>query len=153
MTDTAAVTDGSHKPVIIHFLETLTVAVGTSAMGSSRVFSHGDELEVTHQVRAASRDRNGDSWLSWLDEGQDEYVRGGRVLCRRGRWPEDQLRLVPGSFEWEDARRRAIAEALSVKDPTERRAARQRVDERFGPSVPTSRTLAEVGPQDGRAAE
>jgi hypothetical protein len=142
------------EPVTVHFLSPMTVCLRATATGASRVFAYGDELTVTPEIREANKDRNGNSWLSWLDEGQDEYVRRGRVICRRGRWPEDELRLAPGSFEWEEARRQAIAEALSLKDdPAERRAARQRVDEQFGPGKPTSRTLAEVRHRDGEATE
>lgn len=156
MTETAnsqATTETQGEPVTIHFLEPMSVCISTSAAGMGRVLAFGDELEITEEVRAASRDRNGNSWLAWLDEGKDEYVRRGRVVCRRGVWPEGQLRLAPGSFEWEEARRKAIDEALSIKDPAERRAARKRVDEEYGPGRPTSRTLSEVHDRDGRVAE
>jgi hypothetical protein len=145
-------TEQTGEPVIVHFLRPMVVATGISVLGQSRVVGYGDEMIVTDEVRQASLDRNGDSWWRWLDQGADEYRRGDQVICRRGPWPKGRLRLEPGSPVWEDARRRAIADALSLTDPEQRHEARRQVDVEFGPAQPTSRTIRTVGPGDGQAA-
>ncbi|MGY1602376.1 hypothetical protein [Geodermatophilus sp. SYSU D00815] len=138
---------------LIHFVSAMSVPTSLSTLGVGRVFRYGDELTVTPEVREANRDRNGVCWLDWLDTSADAYTRNGQEVCRRGPWPEGQLRMEPGSPAWEDARRRAIAEALAVVDPEERREARRRVDVEFGPSGSTSRTLQEIKHRDGEARQ
>ncbi len=76
-----------------------------------------------------------------------------QVICRRGMWPEDQSRLTPGSIQWAEARRKAIAEALSIEDAVERRAARRRVDERYGPGRLISGSESYVPCGRARASE
>lgn len=142
-------TEQSDEPPVIHFVSPVSVTTSLSTLGMGRVFAFGDQLTVTPEIREANRDRNGNSWLDWLDTSADAYIRAGRELCRRGPWPEGRLRLEPGSPVWEDARRRAIASALALTNPDERRTARQRVDEEFGTPGPTSRTLQEIKHRDG----
>jgi hypothetical protein len=135
---------------VVHFLESVSVLTSLSTFGLGRVFGYGDELTLTSEIRQANKDRNGRSMFDFVDQGADEYVRGGRVLCRRGPWPANKSRLLPGSYAWEEMRRQAIARALATEDPAERRAARKLVDEEYGPSLPTSRTLAQIAPGPSR---
>lgn len=133
---------------LIHFLEPVSVLTSMSSFGVGRTFAYGDELTLTDEIKQANRDRTGRSMFDFIDQGADEYVRGGRAICRRGAWPEGVSRLQPGSYAFEQARSQALAEALAIADPAERGAARQRVEEEFGLAPTTSRTLAQVAGDD-----
>jgi hypothetical protein len=130
---------------VIHFYESMTITLSPSLAARSRVYGYGDELVITDDVREASRDRNGRSWLDWLDTDADEYRRGERLIARRGPWPAGTCRLSPGSFEWTDAREQAVREAFTITDPSARAERRREIEAFYGPAEPTSRTHAVIG--------
>lgn len=122
----------------------MTIPTATEWSSISLTVDYGDELTVTAPLVAASLDRNGKSWLDLVDEEPRQIQRWGRVMFRRGPWPEGVSRIQPGSAKWLDAREAARAEAHNIEDPAERDHALQRVRHEFG-DVPTSRTVAVYG--------
>lgn len=115
-----------------------------------RTSKRGDELKVTAELRAANSDRNGDCWL---DQSEDEQLAlHGRVLFRRGPWPDDADLYVRGSSEWQDAREAARKAAWSLQDPRARNEALAAVHSRFGAAPVTSRTFSGASADDERRA-
>ncbi|GMA27052.1 hypothetical protein [Arenivirga flava] len=136
MTDTTTPAASKYAGLRIHFKRAITVNLGTTLASGSEVFQRGNELTLTADIIAASRDRNGDSWIiRELDKGAQSSTIG------TGPWPEDVLPWRVGSADWADAREKARIEAH--KHPTEAEVAEAlaAVRRRFGPSAPTSRTL------------
>lgn len=73
----------------------------------------------------------------------DEQVeRFGRVMFEIGEPDESFDALVPGSFEHDQARANALAQAAKIEDPDEQRVALAKVREKYGvPASGRSRTL------------
>lgn len=122
------------EPFEVHFFGPLTVPVDRS---THHTMGYGSVLMVTREAYEASRDRNGQSYLDpdFLDDEDAQLRRWGRVMMRRGPWPEGTPRLQRGSQEWWDA-----ADA-------ERRAAHKIEDEAL-----KARTLAEIRAKYGSQA-
>lgn len=120
----------------IHFVATgLTV---TLARSDTRVMKYGDELTVTPELVRWTRNKYGRSWLSYSED--DQLRIWGRVWFRPGPWPEGQLRVEPGTDEFQAARRHAREVAKGLVDPEERRRRLAEIDEQFGPPPITSKT-------------
>lgn len=126
-------------PMTVHFTGAVTVLVSKRPL-RSLVFAYGDELEITEELVDLNTDRLGRCALL------DRIDADGRVCS--GPWPEGMLRLLPGSFEHAEARKRAVQDAHALADPTERKTALARVREDFG-QAPTSRTIATLRGDDG----
>jgi hypothetical protein len=117
-------------PATFHFTACRTVALGKAGHA---IFDYGHEVELTHEMVEASRGRDGRSSLL-------ERIRTGDGI-HPGAWPPERgSRLLPGSFEFRDARERARQEAHREPDPEQRAALLAKVREDYGSEV-TSRTL------------
>lgn len=127
------------EPFTVHFLAARTVMISSSQVKGSRVFTYGDELEVTQEIVELNTDRNGNCPLL-------EVIEDGEQV-RRGPWPEGKLRLQPGSPEFEAKRESDRQEAHKIEDPEKRRAALADVRATYG-SAPTSRTIMFVPGDD-----
>lgn len=132
MNDTA--TTDEAEGFWVHFTGTRNVAIGTGPT-ETVVFSYGMELFVTPRIVELSKGRDGQSRLLAAIEA------GNGV--ERGRWPEAQSRLEPGSLDYADAREAARKAAWSLDSEDERRQALAKVRADFG-DFPTSRTLATI---------
>lgn len=68
--------------IVIHFLEDGLTALGV-------VWMRGQELEFTpgSQPYEDTKDRNGVSWLSLVDDDFGQVEKWGKVMFRRGPWP------------------------------------------------------------------
>lgn len=127
----------------VHFLGAVTMLV--SPYGPGRVFTYGEELLVTPAIRELNLDRAG-RWRfidELLDDDEAQVLSYGEVIVRRGRWPDGLGRLLPGSFEWQDARDAARAAAHALPDRQAQKAALSDVEARFGTPLTTSRTIAD----------
>lgn len=118
-------------PCTIHFTSAHTVALSTDANGHA-IFSYGDELELTQEIVALSRDRFGNSTLL-------ARLASGDAGIHLGAWP-DLPRLLPGSLDWAEQRELARQAAWKIEDEAERKAALVQVQADFGFAV-TSKTL------------
>jgi len=128
---------------VIHFFGPLTVQV-SAGMTGTRVMERGQQLLVTPALRQLNTDRLGNSWLDVLDDEAAQLRRWGKVMARRGPWPSESSRLVPGSAAWAEAREAARQAAHRIEDLGQRERALAQVREEFG-ALPTSRTLASYG--------
>src|SRR4051794_8630808 len=99
---------------VIHFLETMTILDSKLVVPTSRTVEFGDELTVTPTVVEMSKDRFGHSWLDLLDDEQAQQRKWGKVMFRRGPWPEDLARIRPGMHAWDEAREAAYGEARAL---------------------------------------
>jgi hypothetical protein len=116
-------------PGLVHFTTTWTVALADRSHG---IFDYGKELLVTADVVEASRDRFGRVWL--LD-----HIRNGNGI-HPGPWPEGKSRLLPGSWEYHEAREAARLTAHRELDPQKRSELLAKVNDDYG-TITTSRTL------------
>lgn len=128
----------------IHFIGAAFTVHGRD----SRVMEYGDELAITPEFRQANLDRNGHCWLDMIDNEDAQISRWGRVMFRRGPWPEGQLRFERGSVRWETAYTDAIRQAWKIEDDVESARRRREIRALFGPPLPTSKTLQTYGGPD-----
>jgi len=128
-------------PVLVHFLAPLTVVVSGGAVPNGRVLCYGDELVVTDEVRKLNAGRDGESCFDYLDDEDAQVRQWGRVVMRRGAWPENVSRNEPGSAEWHEAREVARKAAHAIHDERAKYKALEGVAEDFGEAPSTSRTL------------
>ena len=133
--------------VMVHFLGGLTVATSMSVHGIARSVGFGDEMLLTDAIIDANRDRHGRCpLLELLDDDKGQINAWSSIKVRRGPWPADVDRILPGSHAWDLARDRARAEAVALPSEDEQRAALVLVREKYGvPTSAQSRTLAEYG--------
>lgn len=132
-------TDGTG--VTIHFVrDGFTLHTGEGFRSEARVMRRGETVTIDDALRRANSGRDG---VTALDRDEAEQLRTyGVVYFRPGPFPEDEDPLTPGSFEHDQARAAALAEAAQIADPDEQRIALAKVRERFGvPSEGRSRTL------------
>jgi len=125
---------------MIHFCGPITLVIDTRGFGS--VMKYGDELAVTDRVRADNTDRLGGCVFDLLDDEPAQERRWGRVLLRRGPWPEGEPRTERGSLEWIEARDSARKEAWKIENDTERAQRMAEIAAEFGPPPVTSRSIA-----------
>jgi hypothetical protein len=78
--------------IVIHFLED-----GLTALG--QIWMRGQELEFARggQAYQDTKDRNGWSWLSLVDDEFGQVSKWGRIMFRRGPWPGKTYR--DGTYE------------------------------------------------------
>lgn len=140
-------TSTDHPPVI-HFVDSLLLHLSAhSVLGRTRVMKYGDEIELTDEVIEANRDRHGRSWIDdWLNTGDEEYHRGGKVVARRGPWPAGTCRLSPGSFEWYEARGQAVKQTFLIEDQAARAEARREVESFYGSLPSSGQTMRVIAP-------
>ncbi len=76
--------------ILLHFVED-----GFTALG--RVWYRGQEIEFTPGSQAFNdtKDRNGDTWVTYTDE--DQYNHYGKLYFRRGPWPGKSLKDIKKS--------------------------------------------------------
>lgn len=136
------------EPYEVHFLGPLTFPVDRT----HAVMRLGSVVTVTREVFEATKDRNGDSVLDILDDEQEQIHRYGRVMIRRGPWPEGKERLERGSQEWWDAAEAERRAAHGIENEAERRRALGAIRAKFG-IQPTSQTLGSYdnGKRDAEA--
>lgn len=134
-------TDAGFDPFPAHFLAAVTIRLGAGPSGG-RVVGYGQEVLVTPAMRRLNLDRSGRCKLLDLIDDEDAQVRAwGRVVIRRGSWPEGVSRLERGSHEWDQAREAARRQAHLIEDEAERQSGLRRVTEEFGSAPSTSKTL------------
>lgn len=121
----------------IYFLRAVT--------GWGDIRHRGYERRLTAADIAATINREG---VSWLDEIDAEGARIGR-----GPWPTGEPTWTYGGPDWEEAREGARRRAWVILDPAGA-AARQAVEDVYGPAPSTSNTLsAPNSSPEQRAAE
>jgi hypothetical protein len=130
---------------IFHFFSCLTVMTAGGFVPDSLVTHYGQELVVTHEIRQLNTDTAGNCWLDLADDESAQRRRWGKVLFRRGNWPNDVSRLERGSDEWLEAAAAARAEAWKVESESERARRLRDIDTEFGPPPTSSRTLQAYG--------
>jgi hypothetical protein len=129
---------------MIHFLAAQTVALRPNSADGSKVFSYGEELLWTDQMTMANTDTVGRCrLLDLLDDEALQVRKYGKVVVRRGPWPEGRSRLEPGSWQHTEAREAARRAAHLLPEP-ECSAALQKMREEFG-DLPTGHTLTTYG--------
>jgi hypothetical protein len=120
----------------------LTIHQGEGHTASATVMARGQRLVVTPGIRAANTGRDGRCVFD-LDAAAQER-RFGKIMFEVGVPPSDFEVLEVGSFEHDQARANALAEAAQISDPDEQRIALAKVRERYGvASSGRSKTLME----------
>lgn len=122
----------------MHFYGSLTVPLTRS---NSQVMRWGDAILLTDEIKELSLDRYGKSWIDLADDEPEQVRRWGKVMFRRGDWPDDLPPYEPGSMEEEDAREAARVAAWKIPHDEERYAALKEITKKFGPMKVTSRTF------------
>lgn len=132
----------------IHFLGTTTILINDSAAAGGVLVGRGSVVTITQAILDLSRDRNGDSWLSLIDDIPAQIEKYGSQLFGRGPFPADTPRFLPGSSEETDERnrRREAAKHLPADEATAERA---RIREELGTGGGTT-TLGSFGTADER---
>lgn len=117
---------------LIHFRAAMSVATGGIGDGADgRVYHRGEELVITEQIIAASKDRLGNSWLD-LD-ASEQVQRYGKQVWGHGPVPDDVDFYNGGDRASRDiARIRARDAAMAISDPVQREAAWKAVRDEFG---------------------
>ncbi len=135
-------THSPELPIKAHAVASgLTIATGSALHSTSSVLRRGDELLIDRALVQANTDRTGRCpVLELLDDEPAQAAVWGRVMVRRGPWPDGESRIEPGSAEWSDAREAARQAAHAIEDETDRARALAAVREEYG-DVPTSKTL------------
>lgn len=124
----------------IHFLSTATIRVREGSYGGEMV-ERGQTVTITDEILRLNVNREGWSWLSLIDDREEQVRRWGKARFGRGPFPEREPMLEPGSPEAEWAAREALEAAAKLADPAAARAERVRVRAEYGiPS--TQRTIA-----------
>jgi hypothetical protein len=127
--------------VLIHFLGSITFVTELIGHGFGRVSEYGDELTLTQELRHANTDRNGDCFFDLLDDDEAQTKRWGKVLFRRGPWPEGKRRYEPGSDRWREERDAALQAAWKIENEDKRNRLLMEIAAEYGPLL-TSRTIA-----------
>ena len=120
---------------------------GTTMFGRS--WSRGESFRVDAADIAHSINKHGESFLD------RELAKGVDGKLGLGEWPADAPTWTPGSVEHVEAKEAARKAAWAEPNPAVRLAALKRVEEEFGSTGSTSRTIsaAATDPQERRAAE
>jgi hypothetical protein len=115
----------------VSFYGSITLSVGTSEADSfkSILTRFGADYEITPELL-----EHNDSLWALIDDPEAQERRWKRTgpLVARGRWPEKVPRWERGSYEQDQARDTARAEAFKIADENERRKALRRVDDLYG---------------------
>jgi hypothetical protein len=126
-----------------HFLKSgVTFASSLNFAAASEVSRRGQTVTVTDSLIEASLDRDGNSWLSLLDDEDAQIEKWGEVRFALG--PAVGIHeWTPGSPEGRIERDRRHALAWATIDPVERAEALLAVKREFPPAM-TSRTLSQL---------
>lgn len=122
----------------IHALRTgVTFGTGGGFTSAAHVSRRGETYTITQTLIDASKDANGNSWLSHLASDEAQLAAWQEVRFGIGPAPAD---LLPehGTSEWRAAREEARQAAWREPDPDRRAAALQAVRDRFGEAPVTS---------------
>jgi hypothetical protein len=133
---------------VFHVLQTgFTVHTTKYGVAFSKISKRGDEITVTPELLEANCDRNGvlAPFLALLHDPEAQLRRWGTQVTAAGSWPREYLKTIPGTSEHEEARQSAHREALAIENATERIAALEAVEQRYGPAPTTSRTHVRYG--------
>lgn len=115
----------------------LMVHTGTSLGG--HILDRGQSLTVTQGIIDAATDDDGTlRGIALAADPEAQIARWGEQYWMLGYPDPDFVPTLPGQPQHAEDRRRARQLAHSILDPHERAAALQRVDDRYGPSTPTS---------------
>lgn len=118
---------------VVHALVSGFTYPVSSELTGGRVTRRGETIELTDDMLAAARDRNGDSFWDIVDDTEAQAARWGAVVFARGAAPAELETWLPGTPEHAIAREKARLEAWLVSNPVERAAALHEVERRYGP--------------------
>ncbi len=111
----------------------LTLPADGDQYRAGSVVSYGREFVVTVAMLENSKDRTGASTLlDCLRDEDRQLARWSEVRIRRGGWPPDVQRSLPGSIERLTELSDARHAAMSIRDPDERAGELRRLRLRFG---------------------
>lgn len=113
----------------------LTIGTTTQLFGGTPaiITRRAQTYTVTPDMLEASKDRFGRmSWPVMVFDPEAQRRRWGKVYIAPGAAPEDMESWLPGGREANEARENAMLTAGQIADPYERRAAIERVKQRFG---------------------
>lgn len=118
-------------PGTIHFRSSMAIRFSEH---ESRVMVRGETVELTPEMIELSRDRNGATSFSLLDDEPAQVRRWGKVIFARGECPEAvQWWNSPDSTgDRKYARDLAFQEAELIRDPVAKYEAHKAIREKFG---------------------
>jgi hypothetical protein len=119
---------------LIHVVED-----GLTAFG--QVWSRGNQIHLSQSHISQTLDRNGNSWLALVDDEGAQTARWGKVMIRRGPFPDGEPAWRYGDQRWADARAEAHSAAWKLGTEAERSAALKEVTRIYGAARKTSRTI------------
>lgn len=96
----------------------------------AEVVEPGQSLVLTPEIIDLSRDRHGWSWLSPVDDPEEQVRRYGRVRFSLGTAPAGYL-PDPGTIEYVEMARREHQAVLQIADPDQQHTAMARYQRRF----------------------
>lgn len=123
---------------VVHFLTAATVP-GPGYLSLTMI--RGDVLEVTPELREASLDRRGRSWLDLVHDPEAQIARWGEVRFAPGPWPDAEAKIIPGSPEEEELIADAWRQAWAQPTDAERTEALRRVRDQYGRPPRGNRTI------------
>ena len=123
----------------------LNLTTGTGEMTNAIPLVRGMVIVLTAAMIESNTDRNGDTWLSLIDDEEAQTDRWGSPMVAPGRPGPGFSKWLRGSVEAELERARQLDEAHKIANDAERAEALAAIQARFG-KVRTSRTL---GSYDG----
>lgn len=133
------------EPVRVKAGDTLHGLIPEAHLIGGYALARGDEMMVTAQLLADSKDRNGDSAMDDLSESA-QVRRWGQVRLGIGPWPRDEQgnkkpSWLPGDPVWAQEREKARRLAWAEVDPAIRQQKLARVREIYGDAATSSKTL------------
>ena len=127
---------------VVHFLTAATVP-GPGYLSLALI--RGDELTITPELREASIDRLGRSWLDLVHDPEAQIARWGEVRFAPGPWPEVAHRIIPGSPEEEELIAQAWKDAWAQPTDAERTEALKQVRAKYGRPPRGNREIQRLG--------
>lgn len=103
-------------------------------ISSGQVSRRGQTVTVTAGLLEANRDRNGVSFVDFVDDPEAQQARYGQVIFQRGPWRAEDDVFIPGSPEAEEERQRQRREAWQLPTEAERSERLSAIERRFGPA-------------------
>jgi hypothetical protein len=130
----------------VHWLEsgvTFSTKPGDITGYAGAISRRGETLTLTSEILEANADRAGVTIFHLAEDEARQVDLYGRILLRRGPWPDSEDVYVRGSQEWAEAREKARRAAWAIPDEQKQAEALRAVHERFGAAPVTSRTFAD----------
>jgi hypothetical protein len=141
-------TDKKTTPLVpgdqFHFLTSGLIFRSSAEAFGGEVSSRAQTVTVTATLLDLSKDRNGYSWLSLIDDEEAQTKRWGEPAIRRGPAPADMTPWQPGTEEETVAREKARAAAWELPLGEARDEAFNDILRRFG-RARTSKTIHTYG--------